>query len=85
MSLRQKGNQDLGRDLEISATRPGAGRTRSGNLVYGLWHRLETAGYVSIEKTFSGKIPRTIGRLTDEGRHALDSYRQQMGAVIGSE
>lgn len=47
--------------------------------------RLETAGYVSIEKTFAGKIPRTIGRLTVEGRHALDSYRRQMGAVIGSD
>jgi DNA-binding transcriptional ArsR family regulator len=47
--------------------------------------RLETAGYVSIEKTFAGKIPRTIGRLTNEGRQALDTYRQQMGAVIGSD
>ncbi len=47
--------------------------------------RLETAGYVSIEKTFAGKMPRTVGRLTNEGRQALASYRQQMGAVIGSD
>ena len=47
--------------------------------------RLETAGYVSIEKTFAGKMPRTIGRLTNEGRQALAAYRQQMGAVIGSD
>ena len=47
--------------------------------------RLETAGYVSIEKSFAGKIPRTVGRLTGEGRQALDSYRRQMGAVIGSD
>ena len=47
--------------------------------------RLETAGYVSIEKSFAGKMPRTTGRLTDEGRQALATYRQQMGAVIGSD
>jgi len=47
--------------------------------------RLETAGYVSIEKTFAGKMPRTVGRLTNEGRQALATYRQQMGAVIGSD
>jgi DNA-binding transcriptional ArsR family regulator len=47
--------------------------------------RLETAGYVSIEKTFAGKIPRTIGRLTNEGRQALATYRQQMGAVISAD
>ena len=47
--------------------------------------RLETAGYVSIEKSFAGKMPRTIGRLTDEGRQTLATYRQQMGTVIGSD
>jgi DNA-binding MarR family transcriptional regulator len=47
--------------------------------------RLETAGYVSIEKTFAGKMPRTVVRLTNEGRQALATYRQQMGAVIGSD
>jgi DNA-binding transcriptional ArsR family regulator len=47
--------------------------------------RLETAGYVSIEKSFAGKMPRTVGRLTNEGRQALATYRQQMGAVIGSD
>jgi len=47
--------------------------------------RLETAGFVSIDKSFAGKMPRTIGRLTDEGRQALATYRQQMGAVIGAD
>lgn len=47
--------------------------------------RLETAGYVAIEKSFAGKMPRTTGCLTDEGRQALDTYRQQMGPVIGSK
>ena len=47
--------------------------------------RLETAGYVSIEKSFAGKMPRTVGQLTNEGRQALAAYRQQMGAVIDSD
>jgi DNA-binding transcriptional ArsR family regulator len=47
--------------------------------------RLETAGYVAIEKSFAGKMPRTVCRLTGEGRQALLDYRQQMGVVIGSD
>jgi len=47
--------------------------------------RLEAAGYVSIDKSFAGKMPRTIGRLTNEGRDALATYRRQMGAVIGTD
>ncbi len=44
--------------------------------------KLEAAGYVNIEKTFVGKMPRTICRLTEEGSRALEAYRRQMGAVI---
>ena len=44
--------------------------------------RLEDAGYVEIEKTFVGKSPRTICRLTEPGQGALDEYRTQMKAVI---
>ena len=44
--------------------------------------RLEEAGYVEIEKTFDGKTPRTICRLTEAGREALEAYRQQMNAVL---
>lgn len=53
----------------------------NGNLSSHL-SRLEKAGYVQIEKTFVGKIPRTVCRLTPEGRQALQAYRQQMKAVI---
>lgn len=56
------------------------GLTR-GNLSSHL-SKLEEAGYVSIEKTFAGKMPRTVGRLTDQGQKALETYRQQMGVVI---
>lgn len=44
--------------------------------------RLEAAGYVDIEKTFVGKIPRTLCRLTKKGQAALDQYRRQMRAVL---
>ena len=59
------------------------GLTR-GNLSSHL-NRLEAAGYISIEKSFAGKTPRTTGRITEEGRQALEGYRQQMGSVIGND
>lgn len=45
--------------------------------------RLEDAGYVEIEKTYDGKTPRTLCRLTEEGHAALAAYRQQMNGVLG--
>lgn len=44
--------------------------------------RLEEAGYVEIEKTFAGKMPRTVCRLTEAGQVALEAYRRQMKSVI---
>jgi DNA-binding transcriptional ArsR family regulator len=38
--------------------------------------KLEEAGYIAIEKTFRGKYPLTICRLTERGRGALDKYRK---------
>lgn len=40
--------------------------------------RLEEAGYVKIEKTFKGKLPLTICKLTTVGKKALSQYRQQL-------
>ena len=40
--------------------------------------KLEQAGYADIEKTYRGKIPLTVCRLTDEGRQAFEIYRQQL-------
>jgi DNA-binding MarR family transcriptional regulator len=45
--------------------------------------RLEAAGYVDIKKEFVDKIPRTLLRLTDEGREAFETYRQDMIRVLG--
>ena len=44
--------------------------------------KLEDAGYVNIEKTFKGKLPLTVCKLTDTGQIAFDGYRQQMQNFI---
>lgn len=44
--------------------------------------RLEEAGYVEIEKTFRGKIPLTIVRLSTEGRAAFQAYRKSMKSIL---
>lgn len=56
------------------------GLTR-GNLSSHL-NTLEEAGYVSIQKEFVEKVPRTLIRLTDAGRRAVQAYREQMRSVI---
>jgi len=57
------------------------GLTR-GNLSSHL-SKLEAAGYVAIEKEFVEKIPRTLIRLTSDGREAFQVYRQSMMQVLG--
>jgi DNA-binding transcriptional ArsR family regulator len=44
--------------------------------------KLENAGYVNIEKTFKGKLPLTVCKLTEAGQDAFDGYRQQMQNFI---
>ena len=44
--------------------------------------KLEEAGYVEIEKTFRGKIPLTLLRLTRDGRAAFGAYRKAMGGLL---
>jgi DNA-binding MarR family transcriptional regulator len=44
--------------------------------------KLEAAGYVSVEKTFVGKVPRTVLSLTDQGRAALGAYRDRLLGVL---
>ncbi len=46
--------------------------------------KLEAAGYVEIEKTFVGKIPRTVYRLTAAGGEALAAYRAHMAGVLAA-
>jgi DNA-binding MarR family transcriptional regulator len=44
--------------------------------------KLENAGYVKIEKTFKGKLPLTVCKLTESGQEAFDGYRKQMQNFI---
>jgi DNA-binding PadR family transcriptional regulator len=44
--------------------------------------KLESAGYINVEKTFVDKIPRTLYRLTPQGKAALGSYREHMSGVL---
>lgn len=52
-----------------------------GNLSVHL-SKLEEAGYIAIEKTFRGKYPLTICRLTEPGQSALATYREVMKAAM---
>jgi len=44
--------------------------------------KLEEAGYVEIEKTYRGKVPQTLLRLTPPGHAAFDAYRQRLNAAL---
>src|SRR5580658_11255479 len=44
--------------------------------------KLEDAGYLSCEKKFEGRLPRSEYRLTDRGRAALENYLTHMEALI---
>jgi len=55
--------------------------TSDGNLSVHA-RRLEEAGYVEIQKSFEGRIPRTDYRLTETGRQALKGYLDHMEALI---
>ncbi len=44
--------------------------------------KLEDADYVEIEKTFKGKKPHTMVRMTDKGRTAFQDYKERMQQVL---
>ena len=52
-----------------------------GNLSANL-RKLEEAGYVSIRKEFVDRVPRTLIRLTKDGRVAIQTYRANMQRVL---
>ena len=56
------------------------GLTR-GNLSTHL-SRLEESEYIKVNKEFVDRIPRTLYRLTDEGKKAIQKYRENMRQVI---
>lgn len=44
--------------------------------------RLEEADYIQINKEFVDRVPRTLIRLTDNGRQAIQTYRDTMHQVL---
>ncbi len=57
---------------DFSFLREQTGAT-AGNLSVGL-EKLAAAGYIKIEKTFRGKMPRTLCRITPQGTQAFQEY-----------
>lgn len=55
--------------------------TTDGNLSVHA-RRLEEAGYVSCDKGYEGRVPRTRYRLTATGRKALERYLAHMESII---
>ena len=47
-------------------------------------NKLETAGYVVVEKDFVGKKPHTMLQLTDKGRTAFSDYRKKMRKALNT-
>lgn len=45
--------------------------------------RLETAGYVAVRKTFVGKKPRTVYKMTKDGRAAFERHKTRLAGVLG--
>ena len=54
----------------------------AGNLSVQL-DKLAKAGYIAIEKTFRGRMPCTVCRITDAGRDAFAEYVEALRSYIG--
>lgn len=54
-----------------------------GNLSVHL-SKLEEAGYIAIEKTYRGKVPLTLCRMTPAGQQAFANYRRQLKTFLAS-
>ncbi len=57
-------------------------RTTDGNLGAHL-HKLENAGYISVEKAFVSRKPHTFISITAKGRSAFDNYVQTLQEILG--
>jgi DNA-binding MarR family transcriptional regulator len=56
-------------------------KTTDGNLSVHA-RKLEDAEYIECVKSFDGRLPRTVYRLTPSGREALENYLDHMEALI---
>lgn len=57
-------------------------RATAGNLSVQI-DKLQKAGYITVEKGFKGRMPRTVCRITDPGRDALAEYVDALRSYIG--
>ena len=55
----------------------------SGNLSVQI-EKLAEAGYISVEKGFRGKMPRTVCRLTPQGTEAFRAYVKALRKYIAA-
>ena len=53
----------------------------SGNLSVQL-DKLSEAGYITVEKGFAGKKPRTVCRITDVGKKAFAEYVEALKSYL---
>jgi len=54
----------------------------AGNLSVQL-DKLSEAGYIEVEKSFVGKRPRTVCRMTEKGKDAFENYVHALKRYIG--
>lgn len=47
--------------------------------------RLQAAGYIEVDKMFVDNRPRTVYRLTMEGRTAFERYREDVEGILGAD
>ncbi len=53
----------------------------AGNLSVQL-DKLQKAGYIAVEKSFRGKMPCTLCRITEEGIRAFEKYVEALRSYI---
>ncbi|MDR3350040.1 MAG: transcriptional regulator [Prevotellaceae bacterium] len=53
----------------------------SGNLSVQI-DKLNEAGYIKVQKTFQGKMPRTVCKITAKGVNAFDKYVKNLKSYI---
>ena len=58
--------------------------TTDGNLSTHL-SKLESSGYISIDKKFVGKKPQTICSITEAGRIALSNHLEQLENIVARQ
>ena len=55
--------------------------TTDGNLSTHL-SKLETGGLITIKKSFKGKKPQTVCKITSKGKNALTTYLNQLEKIV---